>query len=547
MPVNRIAVVNSAGGLTSGGQAQYTTQAPIMEIIMPQSASTNVPAFLAKLWKMVDNPETDLLISWTEGGNSFMIKNQAQFSRDLLPYYYKHSNMASFIRQLNMYGFHKVVGVDSGGLKGDRDEIEFAHPYFLRGQEHLLPEIKRKVSSVVAKNTTSTLVDTLPNIKSDKVVIDTDRPRVTELMTEVGMLKDRQEDTDTKLDTMRKENEALWQEVLNLRQKHSQQQKIVNKLIHFLMAVVQPRMTTGLKRRYVPHSHLAIDSPSYKAKEAKLDSGKAGPVIQDVTHTLEELENPLMSLLEEGDDMTSPMNFMPSVSSPKIEMPQTPRPVDTYIDSPPPTMVQTSNVVPPADVVKDKYRLVNPAAVNSAIVQSPVNTMTSTSTSNTADKTPRPALNREISKEDFDLDINNMQAELDNLKDILSGQITLDSSLVSSLFNPEENHPNMNGFNYNNLPNNITINADGFEDLQQDDLKSLSFQPNLFELTSEDEEPDSILGNMLPPPPVNQIRTPISDIDLNTPLATPLSRSPPDSTLNTPMIQEDDINPLSRL
>ena len=31
-------------------------------------------------------------------------------------------------------------------------------------------------------------------------------------------------------------------QVLNLRQKHSQQQKIVNKLIHFLMAVVQPRL-----------------------------------------------------------------------------------------------------------------------------------------------------------------------------------------------------------------------------------------------------------------------------------------------------------------
>ena len=40
----------------------------------------------------------DLLISWTDSGNSFMIKNQAEFSRDLLPYYYKHSNMASFIR-----------------------------------------------------------------------------------------------------------------------------------------------------------------------------------------------------------------------------------------------------------------------------------------------------------------------------------------------------------------------------------------------------------------------------------------------------------------
>ena len=31
---------------------------PVMEIIMPQQASGNVPAFLAKLWKMVDNPDT---------------------------------------------------------------------------------------------------------------------------------------------------------------------------------------------------------------------------------------------------------------------------------------------------------------------------------------------------------------------------------------------------------------------------------------------------------------------------------------------------------
>ena len=45
------------------------------------------------------------------------------------------------------------------------------------------------------------------------------------------------------------------------------------------------------------------------------------------------------------------------------------------------------------------------------------------------------------------MDINSMQKELDNLKEILSGQITLDTSLVSSLFNIEDGLPNMNLFN----------------------------------------------------------------------------------------------------
>jgi HSF-type DNA-binding len=80
-----------------------------------------------------------------QNGVSFTIRDQARFARELLPLYYKHNNMASFVRQLNMYGFHKVVSVDSGGLKLDKDEMEFAHPYFLRGHEYLLDHIKRKI------------------------------------------------------------------------------------------------------------------------------------------------------------------------------------------------------------------------------------------------------------------------------------------------------------------------------------------------------------------------------------------------------------------
>jgi len=43
-------------------------------------------------------------------------------------------------------GFHKKVSVELGGLKCDKDEIEFAHQCFCKDQPYLVENIKRKVS-----------------------------------------------------------------------------------------------------------------------------------------------------------------------------------------------------------------------------------------------------------------------------------------------------------------------------------------------------------------------------------------------------------------
>jgi len=55
---------------------------PAMDMILPQSSNGSIPAFLAKLWKMVNNPEIGkfLILKKTYG----MKKNRATMKQSLI-------------------------------------------------------------------------------------------------------------------------------------------------------------------------------------------------------------------------------------------------------------------------------------------------------------------------------------------------------------------------------------------------------------------------------------------------------------------------------
>uniref|UniRef100_A0A8C6U653 Heat shock transcription factor 1 n=1 Tax=Neogobius melanostomus TaxID=47308 RepID=A0A8C6U653_9GOBI len=296
----------------------------------PGHGLSNVPAFLTKLWTLVEDPQTDDLIRWSPGGTSFHVFDQGRFSKEVLPKFFKHNNMASFIRQLNMYGFRKVVHLEQGGLvKPERDDTEFQHPFFIRGQEVQLENIKRKVTAV-------------PSVRQEEVKT---ADEVNRILTDVQVMKGKQETIDSRIHAMKQENAALWREVATLRQKHSQQQKVVNKLIQFLISLVQTNRLLGLKRK-MPlmlddgnsgHSLPKYNRPfSLEHLQSSLfptdSSVSSGPIISDITDVATPIPEDVIS------QWTEPSEPVPGVKAePDIEvvLPQTETPLSptTFINS----------------------------------------------------------------------------------------------------------------------------------------------------------------------------------------------------------------------
>lgn len=112
-------------------------------------------AFVHKLYSMLSNSKLSHLIWWTDtpDANTFALYPSKEFA-EALSGYFKHGNVASFVRQLHMYGFHKVSDPLLGHSDKDLPVWEFCHLLgkFKKNDESLLVHIKRRLQLNLLRN-----------------------------------------------------------------------------------------------------------------------------------------------------------------------------------------------------------------------------------------------------------------------------------------------------------------------------------------------------------------------------------------------------------
>lgn len=248
------------------------------------SSSKGPPMFLQKLYKIVSDPSTNDVICWSDTGDSFFIHDHERLAKEHLGNWFKHNKFASFVRQLNMYGFHKIPHLQQGVLRSDSDaeHSQFAHPDFHRGQEDRLIFIERKKQP--AGNREGNIIDLSLGATSNTPLQSSSAPSQQldwhSIVTGITAIRRHQTNISNELNELKQSNQVLWQEAMDARQRHQRQQDTINRIIKFLAGVFGQQGSTSPREKddgsssphpVVPGTRLMIEGRKAGAGGGKVE------------------------------------------------------------------------------------------------------------------------------------------------------------------------------------------------------------------------------------------------------------------------------------
>ncbi|KAL8951782.1 MAG: hypothetical protein Q9222_002273 [Ikaeria aurantiellina] len=237
-----------------------------------QAKRKQIPPFVQKLSSFLDESRNTDLIRWSESGDSFIVVDEEEFARTLIPELFKHKNYASFVRQLNMYGFHKKVGLSDNSMRAserkNKSPSEYYNPYFKRGRPNLLWLIHKPKNlppkatgrGAKAKQDDGAYDDDVDEIYDIDQVNDMNQPALnvrqgrqplmlsssgdgnvpqdlTAVHEELQTVRKQQQMIARLLQKTRAEHEQLYGQAANFQKLHDRHENSINAILTFLATV----------------------------------------------------------------------------------------------------------------------------------------------------------------------------------------------------------------------------------------------------------------------------------------------------------------------
>ncbi|KAJ5905216.1 Transcription factor SKN7 [Penicillium subrubescens] len=195
-----------------------------------QTSSNPAPAgnssdFVRKLYKMLEDPSYASIVRWGDEGDSFVVLECEKFTKTILPKHFKHSNFASFVRQLNKYDFHKVRqnNEENGQSPYGQNAWEFKHPEFRANSKDSLDNIRRKAPA--PRKQTQTNDEAAPTQQIDLL-----NQQIVAQQQQIQHLSDRYAQLTV-------DHQLMLQEVMRVQKTVLNHENVIHQVMTYLLSV----------------------------------------------------------------------------------------------------------------------------------------------------------------------------------------------------------------------------------------------------------------------------------------------------------------------
>ncbi|PHH61504.1 hypothetical protein CDD81_295 [Ophiocordyceps australis] len=233
-----------------------------------QAKRKQIPPFVQKLRSFLEDRKNEDFIRWSEKGDSFIVIDEDEFAKTLIPELFKHNNYASFVRQLNMYGFHKRVGLSDNSMRAserkNKSPSEYFNPYFRRGHPNLMWLItkakggsKSKKGGRSAEGEAESEEDNVPEDATTQAAnsASTSLPaaesqalpkkEMTMIRDELNKIREQQKMILGAINQLQRNNNELYSQALRFQNQHDRHQNSINAILNFLANVFRKTLEDG--------------------------------------------------------------------------------------------------------------------------------------------------------------------------------------------------------------------------------------------------------------------------------------------------------------